>query len=741
MHAILIATAALVGLPILLHLIMKQEPKRLMFPAIRFLEKRRKINQRKMRLRHFLLLALRMLLIGLFGLALYQPMLSGTLGGLNFGGEQPVAAVFILDTSPSTGYMANDRSRLAEEKRRALELLDDLPGTSKVAILDPSEPGGSWELSLADARNKLESIKEPKGVAVPLTSALATAYQLLKEADADTDAAEPMPRLIAVFSDRTAACWDAARTDDLKKLRDAITQPPVAHLFLDVGIDNPADVGIVAIEMKPQIVPKDSQVVLNATIAAAGEAVESRVICKVLSVENFIDTKIVKVPAGGSAAVSFTFDGRRFSPGLHRVEIALETPDNLEANNVRYWTFRVAEPRKILTISDDPADAWFWERAHSVQGEFACEVRTPNDLPPSFADYEAICLLAVLDPAPLWEKLLAYVEAGGQLLVMPGQSVKADAYRAKTELAARILPGSLKDTEPEINQSLRPAGDPRRAGVSWLLDDASLRHPLLAPFREWKQRGNIDIIQNPRRAWQYWSFDPTPEGSVVVKYDDDDTPANRRPAILERTIGNRRGRVLLLTTAMETPTENGPKWNNYWEFETSWIVVFPNLLMRYLCGDPSDANFNYLTGQPVAVPLPKGDIKKGSKLRFEGRGISGRDAEMELGEGQSEVRLPVDRTAIPGHFTVFLESSKWEDGFSLNVPTEEWNLSKVAEESIESLFGPKSVVPLSKDVKLREILTTKFNQPIDLFPWLLLIVLFLLCGESLLANRFYRKPA
>src|SRR5215468_9313174 len=61
MHTILIAGAALVGLPILLHLIMKQEPMRLSFPAFRFLTQKLKTNQRKLRLRHFILQALDLL--------------------------------------------------------------------------------------------------------------------------------------------------------------------------------------------------------------------------------------------------------------------------------------------------------------------------------------------------------------------------------------------------------------------------------------------------------------------------------------------------------------------------------------------------------------------------------------------------------------------------------------------------------------------------------------------------------
>src|SRR5215510_15657140 len=128
MHTILIAGAALVGLPILLHLIMKQEPKRLTFPAFRFLKQKLKTNQRKLRLRHFILLALRMLLIALFCLTLYQPTFKSD--RLNIRGEQPVAVVIVIDTTPSMGYVSNDKSRLDEARRRALELLEELPEKS-----------------------------------------------------------------------------------------------------------------------------------------------------------------------------------------------------------------------------------------------------------------------------------------------------------------------------------------------------------------------------------------------------------------------------------------------------------------------------------------------------------------------------------------------------------------------------------------------------------------------------------
>jgi hypothetical protein len=178
---ILLTGAALVGLPILLHLIMRQEPKRLPFPAFRFLKLQRRVNQRKIRLRHLLLLLLRMALIALICLSLFQPTILSQ--GFSLRGDRPVAAVIVLDTSPSMGYqLALDRSGLTEGRQRglklldekaegpwtcldeargrALEILEDLPSGSKVAIIDTAGRGEPlWSSDLNAARQQVRDIK------------------------------------------------------------------------------------------------------------------------------------------------------------------------------------------------------------------------------------------------------------------------------------------------------------------------------------------------------------------------------------------------------------------------------------------------------------------------------------------------------------------------------------------------------------------------------------------------------
>src|SRR5947209_15626545 len=135
-HPLLLGGLLLVGIPILLHLIMQQKPKHLPFPAFRFLLQKHRTNQRTLRLRHLLLLALRMLLIAAFCLALARPKLfsEGVLGT-----ERPVAAVLLFDTSPSMEYTVAGKNRLDEARRRAFELLDELPDGSRIAVLDSAE--------------------------------------------------------------------------------------------------------------------------------------------------------------------------------------------------------------------------------------------------------------------------------------------------------------------------------------------------------------------------------------------------------------------------------------------------------------------------------------------------------------------------------------------------------------------------------------------------------------------------
>src|SRR5262245_19644881 len=130
----------LVAAPIVLHLIMRQEPKRLEFPALRLLAARSETNRRKLQLRNLLLLLLRCGAILFLALALARPSLQS--GGLLPDQEAPVAAAFVFDTAPRMEYRQENQTRLEAARDTADWLVEQFPGESEVWVLDSRPAAG-----------------------------------------------------------------------------------------------------------------------------------------------------------------------------------------------------------------------------------------------------------------------------------------------------------------------------------------------------------------------------------------------------------------------------------------------------------------------------------------------------------------------------------------------------------------------------------------------------------------------
>ncbi len=101
LHVWLLGLGAVLALgPIVLHLLLQDKPKRLPFPALRFVMARQQHARRSYRLRHWVLLALRVAVIGLVALALSRPAAATALFGssLLLGATLVSGALFLLLT-------------------------------------------------------------------------------------------------------------------------------------------------------------------------------------------------------------------------------------------------------------------------------------------------------------------------------------------------------------------------------------------------------------------------------------------------------------------------------------------------------------------------------------------------------------------------------------------------------------------------------------------------------------------
>jgi len=703
-YPLLLGGLLLAGLPVLLHFLVRKKPRTLLFPAYRFLLQKKRSNTRNLRLRNLLLLLMRMALLALLCVALSRPRLFHESIGLSR--ERPVAMVLIFDTTPSMEYKSNDLTRLDLAKKRALELLDQLPEDCRLMVLDAGDPDGfareDWHKSLEKARQRIQSLTI-RSESVPVTKAIDEAQRRYESWD-DPEA-QRIPKFVCVFSDRTKPSW---QVDPAFKRGDQ-----VQVLYFDVGIDAPTDLGIVQAELggDRQSYRQGEKIPLSVVITSTAKMNST------LIVE--FDRKVLKQPfhvdADKPETLAFEIDTRDLKPGFHQAEVRFETRDDaLPHNDRRFVTFKVLEKPRVLVLADDLTRtrkfAFALELLH-----YAVDHRKVDDKV-NLGSYEAAFLVGVAAPSEkLWRELAVQVSEGRSVAVIPpGEELVRIAYN--NEEAQKVLPARLGQ---EVKSD----------GVAWnTWNDDQLRHPLLAPLRKWLgDEVSYDFIQAPRRAMRYWKVEK--DGArVVVAYDD----RHADPAIVERPASKQSGKVLLLTTPLDDRKES---WNNYDENVTAFYLAVTMMCARHLCAEPESMKLNY----HFVPPPPSVKMSSPAFARYV---LSTGDSSEEI-RFDANGRWAAERLVKPGNYLVegsnpLVAQTEVIAKFSVNIVGAECDLTRWSVTDIESVLGENSVVPQDRRRSIVDTLT--WDEPMELFPWLLIALLFLLAFENLLANRFYRQP-
>ena len=174
-----------------------------------------------------------MILIAGLILAIARPRLFQQNLGLST--ERPVQAVFVFDTSPSMDYKSADqRTRLDDAKKRADELLSELPAGSRIEIRTTADKPGEPirpTRTLAEVRTRIQSL-EIAVASPPLNAAVVAGLKELADValKREDEAARKMPRLLCIFSDTTRGSWDPVRTSAVEAASDLV--PPTRESLL-----------------------------------------------------------------------------------------------------------------------------------------------------------------------------------------------------------------------------------------------------------------------------------------------------------------------------------------------------------------------------------------------------------------------------------------------------------------------------------------------------------------------------
>ena len=589
-NAGLAAGAALAALPVILHLFMRQTPKHVIFPALRLVRERQKRSKKRLRVKNWLLLLARMAVLALMALALARPRLYSQ---MPLGDQSvPTALGLVFDTSLSMSYKEKDKTRLDEAKERALAILDQIPDSSLVFPVNSADPVAPYGLTPAAARQWIDNLTI-RPVNRPLNSAMGQVYPKVVECD--------RPRHeVYVLTDLARSSWNPEQpAEGLDRVAKAKTTPggKIATFILRLGSHEVNDVAIDAAAPAKNFVTQGESVEIKGQIRAQGAKPASRV------VEFYLDgvkkgEKPVEIPPGSQVEVSFATPTRLPEGEVHRGELRLGgTPDPLEFNDKRYFTFKVRPAYKVLLISDQPGDADFVafaldpDPSPSASSGFQIDRVRPKELLAQYRDtlkdYAAVFVLNVeaFEDEDSWGLLNAYVHEGGGLVFGLGDRCNPDNYNGPT--ASQILPAQLEPNRPT-------------KGETTFGKVADVTHPL---FQRYAAEIDPQLALVP--VYRYWSVKP-PEGSrVLLSY------ADGAPALLERTFkGSKTGRVLLWTTPLSRRARRSDRgsWNEFPLPVYGWaFLALMNETVPYLAGT-SNEQLDFEAGESVLLFLGPGAV-------------------------------------------------------------------------------------------------------------------------------------
>ncbi|MCU0978970.1 MAG: BatA domain-containing protein [Pirellulaceae bacterium] len=775
----LLLGGTLLAIPIVLHLVMRQQPKQLVFPALRFIKQRQDANRRQLQLRHWLLLFLRCLAIALLAVALARPsvpslalgdwiltglvaavgllvgllallalfqrrgrwvaggfglatlalaillavMLSRVLGRQetkSIGNEQaPVAAVLAFDTSPRMQYLWQNQTRLDKAREIAQWLVRQLPGDSELAVLGSRPGGAAFAVDLAAAQRSVERL-ETTGVPLPLVEVAERAIKL-------TQASQKPRKEVYLFSDLSRAGWTGQSPAILQqRLRES---PDVLLYVIDVGVDQPQNTMLGVPVMASDVLPKsdDLELVTKVECLGAGgtQAVELYLEEADPELPVIRDGKALLPSAKlrGQQVVELPENGSQtvrfrvsgLSPGTQQGTLRVAGQDGLAWDNTRYFTVDVQEASPVLVLAPPGVITKFFVEAIAPY-EFRQTGRARFDC--------RVEPQARLPNLPL-DDYAAVCLLDPAPLPPSAWETLAGYVRSGGGLAVFLghnadgdsfqAPAARQLVGGKLDRQWRSPGD-----VFLTLRDLS--HPLLAAFRDMATSVPWDRFP----VYRHWGLEEiAAPARVVARY------SNNQPAVVETSLG--RGRVLTMTTPVSDPAraQGRQTWNELPTGNDAWpYVVLANEMVRYLVG-AGGTKLNYLAGETASLPNTRGKHPE----RYQLFTPLDQPQDVTADDGQLVVKF----TELPGAYRLkgFLQQPLVR-GFAVNLPESASQLTRLDREALDQLLGADRYhYARSRDEIVLGVGEARLGR--EFYPFLLPLLALILGLEHLLANRFYRR--
>ena len=693
-----------ISLPILAHLINRQQIRRTDWAAMQFLNRSVRVRSRQIRLRDILLLLLRCLALLLLVFALARPA-SVQEEGRSLLGEQRAGVIIAVDGSFSMAHGDEKATRF----ERAIEKVKLIGGqVTRGAPVSLVLLGGEHRVVLRnvayDADRFAEVLAELKpGPEVMDVNGIPQSLESLVQ---DMDAPQKEVYLVTDTQTRDWGDVSVPTFDAIRSLSE------IAAVFLIPVTGSDDNLAVTGLDLVSGTLRNGAVARYRATIHNFGKnpAADVEVRCRVEGVQ--IDSKrIAVIPPGTSQTVSLFVPFYNAGPTRITAEITPETTgDKLAVDNVRHVVAVVRDTVAVLCIDGSGgavsqlAMAGLLARAGDVsdedEGYQVDTVQWPSMPQKPFDAYDVVILADVPEITQQQSKaLLDFVRQGNGLVWFAGENVKVPQWNQVSDHGGRaLLPaklGSVVDASDDLG-----VGKPLAA----TLPD----HAICRPLRSLPE----DLLNETRFLKR-----------IQVELGNTSVPVlslagTNAPLLLEQSLG--RGHVCMFTTSADTV------WNNM-----ALTPVFPMLLQQIV---------TYMVGREFEQPRIVGD----SLSLFY---VDQPDASDAVFDTPSKKTLTVPVSEHRNQYLAMLEKSE-ESGFytarvsvqapgmpvAVNVDTRESDVACMDQEELrESLQGTAVTVSVDEADLMADINVVRTGR--SYWRLFMILALCLLVAESLFADR------
>ncbi len=474
---------------------------------------------RNLRLRQWLLLLLRTLIILLIVLAFARPTLQNS-GGSLLAERGLIEAVIIVDNSLSLNESRLTGTLLENLRESMLALQDVFQAGDRITVLQstiPLQTLAKQEIYQSGLWDRLLQKIQPNYLKSDLTGALTAAVQQLGQSVYAT-------KEIYVISDfqKTAfvnripqALLKNAAERNLK-----VFAIPILH-------EHSENISVDSMEIVNRLIEKNQPLRLKVLLRNHHPEKFLNTLVSVILNGNRVAQQNVSLAAGQVKEVPFelTLLENGFVSGLVETE-----SDALPEDNRRYFNFYVPEQIKILHIHPTGEFHSFLPlilQPAQKRGIFQLkEVTTADWSTHPFRDFNVVVTEGLDDfPETLTQRLAQFAEQGGGVVIIPGEQAVTPRYQA---LFQRLNLGKMGDRR----------GEPGNNRHFLTLQEMEWKHPIFEGlFKDTQTR------LNPIEVYAGYRMHPGSKTVPVIQLSD------RSPFLLQSAV--HQGTAFLLTSPLQ----------------------------------------------------------------------------------------------------------------------------------------------------------------------------------------------